>query len=727
MVAVELEAGAPAGKTIRISPTWLALHASMLISVSTIGFLIARLPVADPTLLVGVFALSLTPTLGVMLFLGATRQAPPLQTIGGFSIVVFAAAVALIGASRLYAIAFDPLHALALLAVTHVPPITLVWIASRFPHESGRPALPTGALGGLSIALLMGISALAIVGARFPAFAVRPEAVCLLYFLALAPAVLGNWLQARREKRIPATKSDKPPNHISGIGAGGLLAFMVVVVALGVWAAATGTTAMIDTAAGIVVIFALAVAFVLLAISPFLPESRTAGSILKILRRVSQPLGSLASWIDSLLVFPVAGALGASQTSMYARYALLIGNIVPCAILGWQLPAPFGLLPLGAAVIGTVAIARRWAWIEEDRENAMLNRKFEGEHLRVGFGQDLRDETLIAFMTLLFLVPLALRQLYFALGPETFQISQPSDANDLLAWFSFFGTELAKGLPFVDWAEVYHVEGNAPIHLDPDHLTAGNHVIFASRVLVDLVLLAAFLQAISVAQRSAKLNEMFEAGTLDQLDPFSEPGALRKLVRRSENGLEIVPETCDAFPRYNEDRLEYLKDRYAADDELGFVARHLLDLYAQGGPEDQLVDQSKRPKPDRDRCDELLDELKRAVDVRIGPLKAAHYNLNSKSSLWAVRLAIVEIIAQTVDDPASINALSEILIGPGPGVADQRQEVRFSALAGLYRPALHGNPVAISTVKRARTDVATRVREEAERIWNELPIEQRER
>jgi hypothetical protein len=275
-------------------------------------------------------------------------------------------------------------------------------------------------------------------------------------------------------------------------------------------------------------------------------------------------------------------------------------------------------------------------------------------------------------------------------------------------------------LPFVDWAETYHVEGNASIHLAREGVTAGNHVIFASRILVDLVLLAAFLQAISITQRTKKLRDMFYVDqTIDQLDPFIEPAAFRKMIRHSADGFQLIDAEIAAFPRYNEDRLERLKQR-GEKDELGFVAARLLERYAEGGPEDQLLEQAKRPRPSREKCDEFIDRLRDAPTVRVGPLKAAHFNLNSKTDFWLVRQQIAELIARQSDEAAALNALSEILIGPGPNVADNRQEVRYAALLGLYKPALNRNPVATASIARARADNAARVREEAERILKEI-------
>jgi hypothetical protein len=721
-MAVTEFAGAPANPSSisgRISALSAAAIGSVVIAAGAIAVLIWRLPPLGIDVITGLFALAFVPAWITLIVFAARKADAPYYAVTPLTALALSGGALLVVNLAFRSTPVGALHAALLYGVSQIAPLLALFCALRAPHEGAKPVLPVVAIGGCGLVTLVGMAALAVFSTQAIPLSANAPLTCALYAIGLTPALIANWAQARREKRLPVEKSDKQPDHISGISAGGLVLFVLLILVLGIWAAEQGLTAQIDTLAGSIVIFGLAGAFLLLALLPFMPPSPMATGALKIVRLVLSPFGWLASWLDSLMVFPLAGTLGATQSKWERRYLLLLGNTVPCSLLGWYLPPPYGLVALIFALIGAIAIARRWAWIEEDRENAMLNRKFEGNHLRVGFGQDLRDETLVAFMTLLFLVPLALRQLYLMLGPDTFEIANAAVANDPLAWFTFFGTELAKALPFVDWAEVYHVEGNAAIHLDPERITPGNHVIFASRILVDLVLLAAFLQAISVANRTKKLKEMFENETLDQLDPFLEPGAFRKLVINGPNGFELNEAAVKQFPRYNEDRLEVLKQR-GDKDELGFVARRLLERYAEGGPEDQILDQAKRAKPNREKCDELIDTLRMATLVRIGPLKAAHFNLNTKPDFWFVRQQIAELIARQTEEPAALNALSEILIGPGPGVADARQEVRYAALLGLYKPAVSGNQIARVSIARARGDNAARVREEAERICKEI-------
>lgn len=98
---------------------------------------------------------------------------------------------------------------------------------------------------------------------------------------------------------------------------------------------------------------------------------------------------------------------------------------------------------------------------------------------------------------------------------------------------------MAKAVPLVDWTEIYQVNGSSPIHLDEEVIGAGQHVVFGMRVLVDLVLLAAFLQAISITQWTKNLKEMFYSErSINSLDPFVEPHEFRKLVRQDSSNFD---------------------------------------------------------------------------------------------------------------------------------------------------------------------------------------------
>ena len=607
-------------------------------------------------------------------------------------------------------------------AIAVIPSFTALWASARL-DEGGvrRTRLPCDAIGlvGVSAQVIVSFVAVAAIVTQNPA---DPRLFTAIYVACLMPPVIANWLQARRDEKVPIKKGDKQPDHISGLSASTFILFAIVVVTLGLWAAASGTQATISVYAGLIILGGLLMAFGIVAFG--LPQARVLSWIHGVLKTASKPVGWLFSVIDSLLVYAVANALGANSPKWLTRFMLLLGSLIPCAILGWWLPAPIGLLPLALALIGSISIARRWSWMEEDRENAMLARKFEGEHIRVGFAQDLKDEALVGFAVLFMIVPIALRQLHLALGEQAFVITPHGDTNSLIAWLSYFGTEMAKAVPFVDWTEIYHVNGSSSISLKDAGIGVGQHVVFGMRILVDLVLLAAFLQAIAITQRTKKLKEMFYVErSMNRLDPFIEPTEFRKLLEPVSGRFVLDQDKYDAFPVYDPDRLEELKGR-GEDDGVGYVAARLIERDEKGGPEEQLSREARRVNPDLERTQALAAELENVPDqvIEVGPLKAAHFALNGRPAFLAIRLTIVEVIARASLSQNKVNALSEILIGPGPGVQDARQEVRRIALDALYIPAVQGDVVARASIRRAAGhDPAGAIKEAASRHLQHHP------
>jgi hypothetical protein len=655
------------------------------------------------------------PLLLAITTLGLANLRVPFAVVGCAVILLLAAGyvAALVGQISGYT-ASTALKAF-LIVLAFAPPFVALWASARLKDASGTAIkLPVDALSFISVGCLLVICAFTYLDEQVALQVVGAPLLIAAYLLTILPPVVGNFVQARREKRLPVQRGDRQPDHISGLGASTFILFAIVVVTLGLWAAATGAQATISVYAGLIVLLGLIAAFAIVAFG--LPASKLLSNLYRLLKAASKPVGWLFSTIDSLLVYAVANSLGANSERWPIRFSLLLGSLIPCAVLGWWLPAPFGLVPLAFALVGTISIARRWAWMEEDRENAMLARKFAGPHIRVGFAQDLKDEALAGFAVLFIAVPIALRQLHLSLDSQAFTIEPISDTHELLAWLSFFGTEMAKAVPFVDWTEIYRVNGLSTIKLDTDSVGVGQHVVFGMRILVDLVLLAAFLQAISITQRTKKLKEMFYSErSMNRLDPFIEPAEFGKLVRAGASGFELNQTEFEAFPVYDPDRLEELKQA-GEHTAIGFGAARLLDRDEEGGPEEQLSRESRRAKPDMERCQTLLTALAdtSAASLQVGPLKAAHFALNSRPAFMTVRLGIVVQIARATDERQRINALSEVLIGPGAGVQDPRKEVRMVALNALYLPAVEGNRAARGSIYRAAThDPAQAIRREA--------------
>lgn len=562
-----------------------------------------------------------------------------------------------------------------------------------------------------------------------------------LFFAGCAIPFLAAWHRAVIDGRLPATPTGHPKhNHITGWGFLALALVVATIVSLAAWAASdVAADKQIDSEWGVIVVFGLAIAFVLAAVLPLIANAlepsvvRRLATILMPLNWLAKPFGAILSFLDSLLVFAVAGGAGAAQPWLLVRYLFLLCSILPCALLGYWLPAPWGLIPIAWGFIVAISISRRWAWIEDDREIYMLNRRYNGAHVRVGFAQDLRDEALLSFMSMFFLVPLALRQAHLWTvaqgGAPLFDIDPQAQVN-LLDWIGYYGTELAKAVPFVDWAEIYQVEGAAPIEATRPE---ARHAIFATRVLVDLVFLAALLQALAISARNAKQMDLFKAGVMDRLDPFIEPREFRRLVHRNQSGAWVTQDAAiEAFPKYDAIRLA----------ELSAPEHHPISIAAKAlrrrdGSDDsarfheQLIERAFRKKKDADAIDEVLTAI-RMTDAMIDAddLDRARIELNHKRAMNGVRENIARLVVRATDPEARMSALRSILTGKSKWsdaapkeVMDAVAPVRRIALYGLVDQAKRGDIEAIRLIDHvADNDQAGNLKREAREIVGRLRI-----
>ncbi len=149
--------------------------------------------------------------------------------------------------------------------------------------------------------------------------------------------------------------------------------------------------------------------------------------------------------------------------------------------------------------------------MEEDRETASRLERTRGANIHLGFENDLKDEALTGYAGLFILVPLTLYQIQDITGFAP--AFEEQSGSVLLTWIVFFGGELAKAVPFVDWWDIY---GNEQLS------STGKHLTFLSRAAVDLIILAALFQALSIWQRNRVQTSLFKAGHLDAFDPFKE-------------------------------------------------------------------------------------------------------------------------------------------------------------------------------------------------------------
>jgi len=512
------------------------------------------------------------------------------------------------------------------------------------------------------------------------------------FALAMTLPVVLCWRRAIRDNQLPARRGLEPQyEHVSGWSA---LFLIVVVAAIGlvVWWAAQSDDAnrRIHSEWGLWVVVGLTVAFVIVAIAPLVPRTvralgleKSAAGLGRFLSMPVEWVGRFLSVVDSLLVFALANSAGTNRDNVVLRYGLLLGVIGSCATLGYLWPTPWAFAPIAWGFLIAFAVSRRWAWIEQDRELAMLNSTISQAHIRVGFGQNLRDEALIAFLSMFLLVPLALRQAQVMAadyGIELFRLAQGADVDSVLMWISFYGTELAKAVPFVDWAEIYHVEGDASVSANTD---LSQHAVFLTRVLIDLVFLAALLQAISSASRDAQQRDLFyRKQSIHRLDPFTEPEAFRALVRKGADGKwERNGERFDDFPRgYDSNRLVELTA--SPDERIASAANYLLE---RDGVESDPHYKLSTKAADRDSTVSEIQALLDAIETA-GPdrnpyqLALARRRLLNRKAMHDVRARIVTMITQSRYSFERTDRLIEAMVGE---YRESYQRARGTALDAL--------------------------------------------
>lgn len=538
----------------------------------------------------------------------------------------------------------------------------------------------------------------------------------------IAPT-LAAWLRAVRDGRMAWLPwRDPKHDHISGWGVVALGIVVAGIIWLVLWAATSpDNDRTINQSWGFWVVVGLAAAFLFAAIAPAIPRLLqriglfgVTSELGKLASNLIKPIGGLLSHIDSILVYAVAGSVGPEQRNVFVRYFLLLGVVTSCAILGYYLPPALAFLPLAWGFVVTISISRRWIWIEEDRERAMMNPRLARSQTRIGFAQNLRDEALISFMSMFLLVPIALRQaqlLANANGLDLFSIDPGVDVHDLRQWIGFYGTELAKAVPFVDWAEVYDVSGDATIRA---HAPLSLHLIFGTRVLIDLVFLAALLQAISIASRDARQRELFyQKKELSFLDPFSEPPAFRSLVRRGSAGEWETTAAFVSFPKYDPDRLVELAA--ARDDHVRAAAEKLIERdNVKNDPHFVLSQESAARPLKREALSEAIRAIREAGNVRnVYQLNLTRRRLNVLVGAHALRKEVVELIAEAPHSPEKMDALISVLVGDA---IDPRAEVREVAI-GQLEPRVPVDSRARATIQHvASHDAASKIRQRAGKI-----------
>jgi hypothetical protein len=303
---------------------------------------------------------------------------------------------------------------------------------------------------------------------------------------------------------------------------------------------------------------------------------------------VAQTSSEVIVALDAALVRLVAPLSGATLPGTISGKIAIICVLLPLSALGFAMPAPVGLFPIGFAILLILALGRRWSWVEDDREKALRLQTTRSDKFRIGFNNDMRDEALLGYAFLFVLVPLGLRQIqlhYDFFAPHQLAAAHAAaNSASIIDWLNFFGGELAKGVPIVDWFDIYDIEQERPF--EPKDAN-GRHIIFASRLMIDIVIIAALLQAIGIMQRNKGQENLFKSGQVDFFDPFMEKKILSAAYQKpKQNGdAPLKPKWREFFEDHRErscglDRGDFY-----------YNPRRLNELFAEFSPNGPAADE----------------------------------------------------------------------------------------------------------------------------------------
>ncbi len=412
---------------------------------------------------------------------------------------------------------------------------------------------------------------------------------------------------------------------------------------------------------------------------------RGAARVLGACARRSQFLASFYDWVDRGLVFIGGHAAGADHLRAVSRYSVLAGTLVCLSVLGWFLPAPWGLVPVATGLVMALSVSRLWGWVEEDRSLASITKFSPRAPQKIGFREDFRDETLLGFIFVLVLIPIGMMQAHVSkiLGGELFssQSATPIDSLNFATWLGYFGFELAKALPIVDWADIYNLSPGA------DSITPirplGMHAVFAARAMVDLILIAALLQAIGIASRNRQQKSLYAAEQIDRLDELIEKEELDKAVR----GVSTID-----FRTYNEERLKELYVRSADKPKLrAFIEQIFKESARTLAPAKvQLENIAKTHRNERDLFlvfQQVIHEHQTGLHLLdVDDIQSIMFELRGQSGLRDFKFDLIRE-AEKIGTPARVlDLLTTISVGAKPE-RDAYLYMRREAAETIYRLA----------------------------------------
>lgn len=528
---------------------------------------------------------------------------------------------------------------------------------------------------------------------KFDAAASLYEGLLVAVFcIFLVCGLIGFRIEAEEAEKLPSPHHPvPPPEHITGLGAAVALLLIVFIASAAYLGQVNYPDFVIPEWAGQFAMLGLCAGFMLLVFATRISDLGPFYNLMNAMRVVTGPLdpaGRVLSRIDSWLVYIVAPLAGAGLKNGIARYAILIGQIGSACAFSWYAPPPFGLVGTLWALTIAISVSRRWSWIEGDRATKHQQPDIQQSQLKVGTSQDLRDEALFSLLFLMLILPLGMRQFHLSFPALHVFSVRGEGTEDFLAWTSFFGVELLKALPFLDWADIYDAHGVTRVQINGP---AAMHVVFGARIILDLVFLAALVQAISISVSLAKHKRQFleQKNGVAYLDERIEQAELSKLALKRSGEWVFRPE-LEKFLHYNPKQLGRL-NRYARTHRRPRLEAAVGEIIRKANltinpPGEQLVDVAQERKPS---TSDLRAALKLVIDEKdfdLGYLQAARLALRQKGGLETERTQIAQLIRNHVKPSAEREQVfADMLSGEDQDTIAPVRLIAVEALVRNYR------------------------------------------
>lgn len=584
-------------------------------------------------------------------------------------------------------------------------PLTLLLLDSDETLAEGPrlalPVLTLGILTSLSVVVMLPAVRGVLVSADTSLAISGQVLVGTVLILAFAPRMISGvqFAVAKQRESLARTRlhlpgeaestlakaEEKRRENADAEAVGALIATILVVLIIilayiaGRWSDQRGLL----NGAGVAISAATIVLFGITVFLDRLPDFPPVRLIRRTTRGAASRFGWLATFynaIDTFLVRIGAHAAGMEHRKTRTRYFILVCTQSSLCVLAWFLPPPLGLLPASLGFILALSISRLWSWVEDDRALAVITRFSPKAPIRVGFREDFRDETLLAFIFVLILIPIAMMQAHASqvFGGPLFDNS----SNDRFGpWIGYLGFELAKALPVVDWADIYSLSEGADV-MRPTR-PIGMHAVFAARAMVDLVLISALLQAISISARNRQQKALYAVDQIQRVDEIIERRELARALARPES--EWFDEGVIDFRHYDRARLNELRSTSHDARVKAFVE---LILKESGENLEAAIDVLARLASHRAAESELADAV-RSVQrehesgehaVTAPDLIEVLDSLRSIEGLKAVKTAILDLALKLDSPNETAEPLELTMFGSG---RDRFQYTRLHAAKTL--------------------------------------------